>query len=368
MDIEYDHELANNDIEYKMGLSPIDNNINNILEEPPIAYNPQSFESEVIIHFLQNQKLLKNIQYCSVCGNAMNMCKKGDAIDRLVWRCHKRKPAHDIKINIRKDSIFEAFQIKIPILYFLLFFCFSENVGINKAYEKCKNFCDQLGETAVTPASITKFFSLVRDKIRIKMHKIWEKELLGIEINPEFGYPAVEIDESKIISSGEEIYWMFGAIDRNTKDARIWCVLKDRTKDRLLPFVKKYINTDRADQEDEIHSIRTRVFSDSFSSYQVSDFSNLGFILKRINHSVWFGTGYLHSNTIESLWHQIKSINNNFTGLSVEKLKLMFNNDENMIINYLDGWICYSLFLRDINRKKLNWIGRINYLSNYLIV
>ena len=193
-----------------------------------------------------------------------------------------------------------------------------------------------------------KFFSLVRDKIRIKMHKIWEKELLGIEINPEFGYPAVEIDESKIISSGEEIYWMFGAIDRNTKDARIWCVLKDRTKDRLLPFVKKYINTDRGDQEDEIHSIRTRVFSDSFSSYQVSDFSNLGFILKRINHSVWFGTGYLHSNTIESLWHQIKSINNNFTGLSVVKLKLMFNNDENMIINYLDGWICYSLFLRDI--------------------
>ena len=113
MDIEYDHELANNDIEYKMGLSPIDNNINNILEEPPIAYNPQSFESEVIIHFLQNQKLLKNIQYCSVCGNAMNMCKKGDAIDRLVWRCHKRKPAHYIKINIRKYSIFEAFQIKI---------------------------------------------------------------------------------------------------------------------------------------------------------------------------------------------------------------------------------------------------------------
>ena len=123
----------------------------------------------------------------------------------------------------------------------MLFFCFSENVGINKAYEKCKNFCDQIGETAVTPASITKFFSLVRDKIRIKMHKIWEKELLGIEINPEFGYPAVEIDESKIISSGEEIYWMFGAIDRNTKDARIWCVLKDRTKARLLPLIKNIL-------------------------------------------------------------------------------------------------------------------------------
>ena len=161
---------------------------------------------------------------------------------------------------------------------------------------------------------------------------------------------------------------MFGAIDHNAKDARIWCVLNNRTKERLLTLVKNYINIDRADEEDEIHSIRTRVFSDSFSSYQVSDFSILGFILKRINHSVWFGAGYLHRNIIESLWHQIKSINNNFTGLSIEKLKIMFNNDENMIINYLDGWICYSLFLRDINRKKLNWSGRINYLSNYLII
>ena len=53
---------------------------------------------------------------------------------------------------------------------------------------------------------------------------------------------------------------MFGAFDRNTKNERIWCVLKDRTKARLLPLVKKYINTDRSDQEDEIHSIRTRDF------------------------------------------------------------------------------------------------------------
>ena len=34
----------------------------------------------------------------------------------------------------------------------------------------------------------------------------------------------------------------------------------------------------------------------------------MGFILKRVNHSVWFGAGILHTNTIESLWHQIKLI------------------------------------------------------------
>ena len=47
------------------------------------------------------------------------------------------------------------------------------------------------------------------------------------------------------------------------------------------------------------------------------------------------------SNIIESLLYQIKSINNNFAGLSMEKSKIMFNNDENMNIkkNYLSGAI-----------------------------
>lgn len=53
------------------------------------------------------------------------------------------------------------------------------------------------------------------------MHKYLEKELLYIEINPYFGYPAVEIDENKIISWDNEICWMFYAIDSNTKNNRI---------------------------------------------------------------------------------------------------------------------------------------------------
>ena len=54
--------------------------------------------------------------------------------------------------------------------------------------------------------------------------------MLAVRINKDLGYANVEIDESKIISSGNEIYWMFGLIDRNTKEERIQCVLKDRTK------------------------------------------------------------------------------------------------------------------------------------------
>ena len=75
-----------------------------------------------------------------------------------------------------------------------------------------------------------------------------------------------------------------------------------------MPIVKKYVhpncqNTEDQDEEfeDEDENIRTRVFSDCFRSYQVLDFKKECFIIKRVNHSIWFGTGNLHTNTIESL-------------------------------------------------------------------
>ena len=52
--------------------------------------------------------------------------------------------------------------------------------------------------------------------------------------------------------------------------------------------------------------------------------------------------GLFHTETIESLW------------------------DENIIKNYLDGWICYSLFIREVVRNNLSWPQRINLLCDYL--
>ena len=123
------------------------------------------------------------------------------------------------------------------------------------------------------------------------MHSLWKPNQIGIEINYELGYSAVEIDESKILSSGNLIYWMFGLIDRNTKEARIRCVLNDRTKEKLLPIIKEYVHTniDDVDLEQnenaddygnrinpEDYTIKTRIFSDSFRTYQVSDFKTMG--------------------------------------------------------------------------------------------
>ena len=312
----------------------------------------------------------------------MNLVKHIASLDNIIWRCQKRNPKHDSKINIRADSIFENLQIKIHILYFLLYYCFAENISINNAVLKCNDFCNKIGETGISQASVTKFFKIVGQKIKDKMHKVWDKNLLGVIINPELGYGSVEIDESKIISSNNLIYWMFGVIDRNTKEARVRCVLNNRTKDKLLPIIKKYVysgndsdelDLDEYDEEgniiiEENYSIKTRVFSDCFRSYQIEDFDNMGYILKRVNHSVWFGMGLLHTNTIESLWHQLKLITQNFSGLNIENLIKSFNSDENQITNYLDGWICYALLISEIRIKKLNWSGRIDLLSNYLII
>ena len=60
-------------------------------------------------------------------------------------------------------------------------------------------------------------------------------------------------------------------------------------------------------------------------------------------HIVWFGKGLFHTNTIESLWLQIKRIANDFLGI----INNLINNLESEGIDwkeYLDGWICNSLF------------------------
>ena len=149
------------------------------------------------------------------------------------------------------------------------------------------------------------------------------KKLLGIQINTNLGFPSVELDEIKIISNREEIYWMFWIIDRNIKEARVRCVLNNRTKQKLLAIFNKYVSTNAEEDPDleEEESVKTRVYSDSFSSYQVRDFQANRYILKRINHSVWFGIGINHTNTIESLWHNIKNITDNFSGLSIDSIK-----------------------------------------------
>ena len=142
------------------------------------------------------------------------------------------------------------------------------------------------------------------------------------------GVARVEIDESEIIGNQNKILWMFGMIDRADKEARVFCVMNNRTKENLLPIIKENIytydeNEENEDSDENINldiSLKTRIYSDCFSVYQANDFKDMGYILHRVNHSVWFGQGLFHTNSIEGLWSQIKRLSNNFSGLTKSQL------------------------------------------------
>ena len=72
--------------------------------------------------------------------------------------------------------------------------------------------------------------------------------------------------------------------------------MKDRKKNNLLHLVKinviSYNENAYEDEEnldiDEKYIINKIIYSNCYSSYQVIHFLNMGYILRRVNHSVRF--------------------------------------------------------------------------------
>ena len=138
--------------------------------------------------------------------------------------------------------------------------------------------------------------------------------------------------------------------------------MNDRTKEYLLQIIKENIDTyigenEDNEEEEEIANIeedlKTRMYSYCYSLYQSNDFKEMGYILHRVNHSVCFVQGLFHINTLEGLWPQIKRLSNIFSGLTINQIETMENKDIN-VKNYLDGRICYPLFLRNIEKRRLS--------------
>ena len=45
----------------------------------------------------------------------------------------------------------------------------------------------------------------------------------------------------------------------------------------------------------------TRIYSDCFPIYRPEDFRNMGFVLHKVNHWVWFGQSMFNTISIEGL-------------------------------------------------------------------
>ena len=145
MEIEENENLEDNDKEFRDGLK--DRNIindDNLNENPPNAYNPSQFQTELLINYFQDKKIFKRIVNCPKCGQQCKMVKDIQRIDNYVWRCRSNNPIHDIKINLRAESQLEVCRYNIQIIYFLLFYCFTEKKSINSAMTECEEFAKKI--------------------------------------------------------------------------------------------------------------------------------------------------------------------------------------------------------------------------------
>ena len=139
---------------------------------------------------------------------------------------------------------------------------------------------------------------------------LWNEKKLGTE-PCQNGKSYCEINESKIVRYNNGKRWMFDIYDRGSKEVRIFYVDNNHTQDTLLPIIKNNIYTffnsiNNNEDPDDDYYYPTRIFSDCFQSYQISEYNNLGFKLHKVNHSVWFDQGHFHTNSIEGTWSRIK--------------------------------------------------------------
>ena len=70
---------------------------------------------------------------------------------------------------------------------------------------------------------------------------------------------------------------MFGIMDHVRKNARVWCVMNIRHKEKLFPYVKINIYTPGIEDNREY---ATRIYSDCFSSYREEDFTNMDMLFR----------------------------------------------------------------------------------------
>lgn len=85
---------------------------------------------------------------------------------------------------------------------------------------------------------LIKIFREIRQKIKIFYQTLWSTKELGIE-PAENRKARIEIDEKKAIGNENHVILIFCLIDSADKQARVYCDMNDRIRDRLLDIVKK---------------------------------------------------------------------------------------------------------------------------------
>ena len=139
--------------------------------------------------------ILRNSVNCPKCNTLKNLIDNVNYKDGCVWRYVKKgNVKHDIKINIRNNSIFEnEIKTDIRFLYFILLENYILNILINTVYRNCKEFSKGISIEPVSRNCLGKIYYIIRNKIMQNMHKKGDLNPMGQEPCSD-GKSKIEID------------------------------------------------------------------------------------------------------------------------------------------------------------------------------
>jgi len=270
-----------------------------------------SFDSHAVIELLMNFGVLHTEQTCVAmragahCGAKMHLVRFSRCLDGFNWRC----PVKECRATktVRIDSYFRNHHNSLSEIFRLLY-CYVKYDKIPQKY-----IADLAGVSENTMVDWG-----------INIRKTISRYLTENPLVLGKRFP-VQIDESLFggkckFHRGDharhEQTWVFGIIEEKT-NLCFMCAVDDRKKLTLLPLIQSHIHAD------------STVKSDEWPSYRTLDMQ--GFEHLTVNHSVGFVQEGVHTQLVESLWAQVKSIIKVKRGTRAE---------------YLQGYLDYYCFIR----------------------
>lgn len=139
----------------------------------------------ILLKYFMKNKIINDYMTCSKCNIQMNLVYNNSFIDKVCFRCYSRSSnnKHDVKTNIRLKAFLEEIKAGIIIIYFIL-------------YENCKELSESLKINNINDVYLGRIYNKIRNKIRIKFHKIFKDNYMGLEPCLDWQYK-IEIYGSK---------------------------------------------------------------------------------------------------------------------------------------------------------------------------
>jgi hypothetical protein len=265
-----------------------------------------SLDTPKLIEKLQQVGVLHKSMECIKCSTLMKIGVYQKRTDGFSWVCSAK--GCKTRQSIRKNSYFEKHLLPLTKLFMILY--------CHLKYDKMllKDMSDICG---VDKGTMSNWANFIRETI--SHYYIVNPQQLG-------GVHAVQIDESmfggrrKYNLGNHQVHaqgWVFGIVEEVTNRNVLWMV-EDRKRQTLFQII-------------EAHVIKgSTIKSDEWASYRT--INELGYNHLLVNHSLNFvrkdGT---HTQLIESLWSNVKSV-----------LKLKRGTSKELLPGYLDlySFIC----------------------------